>query len=87
MKKWTHAWGNIALLSQLGLSLTVPILLCLFVCSWVCRRFGVGGWIFIPGFFFGLGGSAATAYKLYQSIVGNGKKKQKKRGPSFNRHI
>ena len=86
MKKWTHMWGNIALLSQLGLSLTVPLLICLFICSWICKWSGLGGWVYIPGFLFGLGGSAATAFKLYKSIVGNDEKKRRSRGPSFNRH-
>ena len=52
-------------------------------------RTGVGGWIFIPGFFFGLGGSGTVAYKFYLSINRQQKKenKKKKNKVSFNRHL
>jgi hypothetical protein len=47
---------------------------------------GIGEWIFIPGFFFGLGGSFTVAYKLYLSVTGHQKKEKKKNKVSFNRH-
>lgn len=88
MKQWTDIIKNITLLTQFGLSLLTPTLLCLGICWWLCSRFGLGGWVYIPGFFFGLGGSAMVAYKLYCSVMHKHKKeqKEKKEKISFNRH-
>lgn len=85
MKNWSYILRNLSLLSQMGISLAAPLLLCLLFCSWLTRHFSLGGWIYIPGFFFGLGGSAMTAYKLYQGIMKQEKKNNRKRS-AFNQH-
>lgn len=79
---------NLAILTQFGLSLITPLLMCLAVCWWMTSRFGIGGWIFIPGFFFGMGGSGMVGYKLYLSVMSQEKKEKQKRKQtvSFNRH-
>lgn len=88
MKQWAEIVKNLSLLTQFGLSLLTPLLLCLGICWWLYSHFGLGGWIFIPGFFFGLGGSGMVAYKLYLSVTHQEekKKKEKKEKISFNRH-
>lgn len=86
MKEWADIIKNVSLLTQFGLSLMTPLLLCLGICWWLTSRFCIGGWIFIPGFFFGLGGSATVAYKLYLSETLRQKKEKKKDKVSFNRH-
>ena len=80
---------NLTLLTQLGLSLITPLMMCLGICWWLCTHFGLGGWIFIPGFFFGLGGSFSVALKLYHlTIQKDQKEKQEKKKPlGYNRHI
>lgn len=89
MKKGVEIWKNIAMLSQFGLSFITPLLLCLAGCWWQAAKAGVGGWIYILGFFFGMGGSATVAYKFYLSTVKHQKKeeKKKKQKVSFNRHV
>lgn len=88
MKQWSDLVKNITMLSQLGLSLITPILLCLAICWMLISRTGVGEWIYILGFFFGLGGSGTVAYKFYLSISRQHKKeKEKKKKVSFNRHL
>lgn len=74
---------------QLGLSLITPVLICLAVCWLIVSKTGAGGWVYIPGFFFGLGGSGTVAYKFYLSINRQQKKenKKKKNKVSFNRHL
>lgn len=47
---------------------------------------GIGEWVFLPGFFFGLGGSFTVAYKLYLSVTSHQRKEKKKNKVSFNRH-
>ena len=89
MKQWSEILRNVTMLSQLGLSLITPLLLCLAVCWLIVSKTGVGGWIFIPGFFFGMGGSVTVAYKFYLSINKQQMKenKKKKNKISFNRHL
>ena len=76
MKQWADIIKNISLLTQFGLSLLTPLLLCLGICWWLYTSFSLGGWIFIPGFFFGLGGSGMVAYKLYLSVLKTGEKRK-----------
>ena len=70
---------NLALASQFGISFISPLLLCVVLCWWLTTRLGLGGWIYIPGFFFGLGGSFSIAYKLYLTVTGQLKKEKKKK--------
>ncbi len=83
MKKWGDIIKNMTLLSQFSLSFITPLLLCLLICWWMSTSLGIGEWIFIPGFFFGLGGSFTVAYKLYLSVTGHQKKEKKKNKVSF----
>ncbi len=85
MRYWSEILKNLSILGQLGLSFAMPLLLCLFLCYKLTVWFSLGAWIYLPGFFFGLGGSFMTAWKLYLMIM----KKEKKRedpGISFNSH-
>ena len=86
MKYWTDILRNITALTQFGLSLITPLLLCLGLSWWVSSRWSVGAWVYIPGFFFGMGGSAMVAYKLYLTVIKKDKKEKKKNKISFNRH-
>lgn len=88
MRQWTDFIKNITMLSQFSLSFITPTLLCLGICWWLCNQFGLGGWVYIPGFFFGLGGSFTVAYKLYLSVTNREEKskKDKKEKIYFNRH-
>lgn len=89
MKKWagiSEMMKNITLLTQLGLSLVTPLLICLALCWWLNARAGMGGWVYIPGFFFGLGGSGMSAYKVYMTVVGRQEKEKGKEKISFNSH-
>lgn len=87
MKYWTDIMKNITMLTQFGLSFITPLLLCLAGCWWLNTHAGIGAWIYILGFFFGLGGSGMVAYKLYLSVIGRQKKDKKKTKISFNRHL
>ena len=82
--------GQFAMVGQLGLSLLMPLLMCLFICYLLTTRLSLGVWVYIPGFIMGLGSSWMTAYKVYLSVVHKEEKKKLKRGPdevSFNKHI
>ena len=68
MKDLAKLSKQLILFTQFGLSVIMPLLLCLLLCWVLTDRMAVGGWIYIPGFFFGLGGSGVTAWKMYLSV-------------------
>ncbi len=88
MKQWTDILKQLSMLTQFGLTLLTPILLCLAVCYLLTTKAGLGAWIYIPGFFFGLGGSGMVAWKFYLQTIKDTGKETKKRGTktSYNRH-
>ena len=86
MKIDSELLKNITMVTQFGLSLLMPLLLCVLFCWWLTTRFGIGGWIFIPGFFFGLGSSGMTAWKLYKSVMNREEKERDSHPVAFNRH-
>lgn len=85
---WSEILRNLSMLTQFGLSFITPLLLCLAGCWWLTAHTGVGMWIYIPGFFFGMGGSAMVAYKSYLWVMNQEKKKKEKEKDkvSFNSH-
>lgn len=87
MKRLGDIYKNMLMLTQFGLSFITPLLMCLALCWWLNTRIGIGGWVYLLGFFFGMGGSGTVAYKLYLSVVNRQKKEEKKEKISFNRHI
>ena len=77
-----------AMVGQLGLSLVTPLLICIFACYMLTTKLGVGGWVYIVGFFFGLGGSMMTAYKVYLEVDKKNKKKERPENEvNFNKHV
>ena len=86
MKDWVEISQRLIMLGQLGLSLMMPILICLGICYLLVTKAGLGLWIYIPGFIFGLGSSFMTAYKVWLSVTAKEKKKAQEEPPAFNRH-
>ena len=84
MGDWAKIMRGLSYLSQFGLSLAAPLLICLFVCSWLVRRFSVGAWIFVPGLILGLGASGCTAWKFFRSVMKDAN--QKHFPTAFNDH-
>ena len=82
--------GQFAMVGQLGLSLLMPLLMCLFACYLLVTKLSLPVWIYIPGFILGLGASMTTAYKVYLSVVQKEEKNKIKRNPNevyFSKHI
>ena len=79
MKHRSEIMQNLLLLSQFGLSLAAPLLLCLFLCHRLVSAGHVGEWVYIPGFFFGLGASFTTAWKLYRQVTERTKREEEEK--------
>ena len=62
MKKdgWFAALQNLTWLTQLGLSLATPPVLCLMGAEWLSRRFGLGPWVFNAAIVAGVGAAICT---------------------------
>ena len=86
MKNWSELIKNLTMLTQFGLSLITPLILCIGISWYLDTHTGIGGWVYIAGFFFGLGGSGMFAYKTFKKVTGKTKKKDNSKGISFNRH-
>lgn len=88
MKGYNELFKNFTLITQFGLSLMMPLLLCMGICWLVCDKLGVGVWIYIIGFIMGLGSSFTTAYNFYLKTIEKQKKEEEKtkRVISFNKH-
>ncbi len=89
MKRMSEIFSQLAMIGQLGLSLIMPLLMCLFACYLLCSKLSVGEWVYIPGFILGLGGSMTTAYKVYLAVLHKESKKKSGNNKeiSFNKHI
>lgn len=55
--------------TQLGLSLVVPLLLCLWAAGWLQRRFHLGNWMLLVGLGLGLGTMGITFYRFICGIL------------------
>lgn len=87
-KEMRDIFRNITLVGQLGLSIIMPLLICVLICAYLCWKFNIGGWIYIIGFILGIGSSFMTAYKFYLSEVKRASDDEKKKKPKagYNRH-
>lgn len=86
MGKWSDIAKQMTLIGQLGLSFLMPLLICLGICWLLTSKLGMGYWIYIPGFLFGLLSSFMTAYKFYMHESGKAEKETDKKKVSFNSH-
>lgn len=77
-------WNGIVLVGQFGLSLIMPLLICLGACYLITDRTGAGGWIYIPGFILGLGGGFSTAYGFYRAAMKKNARRKDQKGRTEN---
>lgn len=86
MKDLSGIIKQLSLIAQLGISLITPLLMCIFFAWFLNTKAGFGTWIYFLGFFFGLGSSAMTAYKVYLLQVKRDEKRDGKDKVYFNTH-
>lgn len=86
-KYWANVLKQVSWLSQLGLSIIMPLLICVLICAFLTIRFDIGGWIFIPGFILGIGASFTTGYNFYISESKKSKKDKDERKRGYNSHV
>lgn len=87
LKGLSAALKQIYLIAQLGISIISPLLLCIFICWLLTAKLDIGGWVFLPGILFGLGGSFMSGYKFYLSETKKSEKNKDKDKVQFNKHM
>jgi len=88
MKSFFKALEDLTWFMQLGISLLMPLALCMLLCFWLMQRFGVGPWVFIPGILLGIGSGAVSLHSFYRMIMRRQDNEiPKKSAVRFNRHL
>lgn len=59
---------NLALLTQIGLSICTPVILCILGAKWLQDRLSLGSWIVIVGAALGAGAGILSLIKLGKSV-------------------
>ena len=86
MRGWIKTVRNLTWLTQLGLSLIAPPLLCVGGAWWLQQRFSLGGWILVLGLVLGIGGMVSAAVGFYHHVQRQAKRDGKQRPDAFNSH-
>ena len=72
---WFSALQYLTYLSQVGLSLAAPIVLCLLGATWAVNRFGVGEWVYLLAIVLGIGGGVSAFVSFARYVSRQSKKK------------
>ena len=78
-----NVWYNLSLLSQLAISLLTPVLMMIFVCTWLKNRFGLGNGIILLGIFLGIGSGLSTVWVYLKKSIKDAEKQQKEYEDQF----
>lgn len=76
MGKNSSQYRNIVLISQIGISIMVPVFLCLALGLWLDKRFGT--WFTVPLLIIGIAAGARNAYVLAMNTVRADERRRKK---------
>lgn len=90
MKSVAQALEDLIWVTQLGLSLMMPLLLFMGLCYWLTTAQGVGSWVYIPGLVLGIGAGCSSFWSFWKLVQSRNaqkeKQKEKKQVISFNQH-
>lgn len=75
---WLSVLQGASYLTQLGLSIAVPIILPLLGAGWLVRRFGLGSWIYLLALVLGLGTAACTFWEFVKMVQRKAKQSDRK---------
>ena len=73
-------------LTQFGISVVGPVVLCVWGAVWLRNRFDLGAWIVIAGVLLGLGGAATSLWSSLKAMDRQAKSDDKDSGVGFNDH-
>lgn len=86
MKGMSRLFSELVWLTQLGLSLLTPPLLCLGLGWLAVEKLGAPLWVMLPAFVLGLGAAGVSFYQFYQYTQKKAGKGEQDAPPAFNHH-
>ena len=86
MKKGVGFLKNIVWLTQLGLSVAAPIVLCVWLTVWLRDRFALGGWVVVIGVVLGVGAAFVSLWQSLREMDRQAKEDDGDHGVGFNEH-
>lgn len=70
---------NLTYLTQVGLTIAIPLILCIFGASWLQQKFDLGGWVVLVGIILGIGGAVSSLAEFIKMGNRQAKKNEKPR--------
>lgn len=80
------ALRNLTWMTQLGMSVAGPLVLCVLGALWLKNRLGLGGWVMVLGIFLGLGGAVSGLRMSFRDMQRAAEEDDKTAPVSFNEH-
>ena len=77
---------HIVMLTQFGLSVALPLVLCVLLARYLMLRFSLGGWVMILGILLGIGGAVSGLAKGLKQMQREAERDREPAPPSFNDH-
>jgi len=85
LKGWYKALEDIVWLTQLGLNMLLPLVMCLGGCWWAVNNWNWPEWLFLPAVLLGLAAGAQNFWVFCKERMDRTKKEKPKR-VGFNSH-
>lgn len=85
VKDWLRIVNRLSWLTQAGVSIAAPLLLCIGGGVWAHRALGLGAWIIPVGVVLGLGASVCSLFTFLKVVAKENAKKNDAPRTSFNR--
>ena len=85
MKGWYKALEDLIWLTQLGLTMLLPLVMCLGGCWWAVNRWGWPVWLYLPAILLGLAAGAQNFWQFAKGRIRRAKKEDSGR-VGFNTH-
>ncbi len=58
----------LAWMTQFGLNMVTPLVLCIIVAAWLKNKFGIGNWIIFAAIIIGVGSSAVSMFSYIKTV-------------------
>ena len=82
-KDTAKSWQYLTLVSQLAISMVTPVLLMIFVCTWLKNKYSLGNWIIIAGLLLGVGSGLSSVWTFLKSFLREGQRQQQEYDNQF----
>ena len=77
-------YHNLLYMTQIGLSMSIPPILSLWLANWLQQRFQLGDWVMLLGILFGIGGMITNLLE-YVNLFSRRAKKETEDRIAFNK--